>query len=612
MIRFLCLILSCCCLTVSLRAQEFYYYQHEKLFLDVNMNYISVLTNASSKEELQTILSSSATVTSFQLDSYPQRLNTTYRHTDSMNNTTMAYFAEIKLGDAIKSKEDLQRFMLQLKGNQKIKSVAFYYSHASQPRFSVHDKLWVQLKDSSQRTLLQQEAERIHYDILGQHPFMPEWFMLEAKSNLALHPFKASQQLVESNLFVCAEPDMYHAAISTCVNDSLFTSQWALANTNNGIRACSAWGLSTGSGINIAILDEGFENNHPDLSPNVINTGYNAIVGSSPTAVYGPHGTACAGIAAARSNNTIGTAGVAPNAQLSSVSVLFSNSAGIQGNTTSAQWGDAILWPMNQGADVISNSWSTASSAVITTALFTALTNGRNGKGCVIVFATGNDSLSGIAYPANALPGIMAVGNLRSDGYRNFSSNYGSGLDVMAPGTTIATSDQQGSMGYNANANLSGNYTDDFNGTSAACPHVAGLAALILSVNPCLTSAQVSQVINRSARKIFGYLYSVNGPDGTWNNETGYGLIDAEAAVKMSLSMYLQNLTNTTTQYYKYPIIQAGYSVNNFSPYGNYTTSTSANVTLEAKYQVNLEPGCDLQGSVNIIISNAFGSCDTW
>lgn len=609
--RILILVITSLIFNGSLVAQEFYYYQNEKLYLEQNKDFISVQTTFNARAELQALLGANGKVTSFQADNYPERLKGPFRNTKSPDPAKKYYFAEIELAEVVKTKDGTNRLMQQLKLNEKITHIAHYYSSGSQPRFSVHDKIWVRLNDSSQITLLKDEAEKLDYFVLGQHPFMPDWYLLQAANKDALHPFKVCQQLVESKQFACVEPDMYHAAITTCVNDPLFTTQWALTNTN-GINACNAWGLSTGTGTKIAILDEGFENNHPDLSANVINSGYDAIFGSSPTLVYGPHGTACAGIAAAKSNNAVGIAGVAPDAQLMSVSVLFSNSAGIQGNTTSAQFADAILWPMNQGADVISNSWGTGSSALITAALFTVLTNGRNGKGCVIVFATGNDSLSNIAYPANAFPGIIAVGNVMSNGTRRFSSNYGAGLDVMAPGTTIATTDQQGGMGYDTSSSLAGNYTNNFNGTSAACPHVAGLAALILSANPCLTNTQVSQIINRSAQKIFGYLYNINGPDGSWNNETGYGLIDAQAAVEMAQSLYLQNLTNTTIQNYKYPNIRAGYQVDVFNAFGNYVTSSSAQVNIEAKNFIDFQVGCDLQGTVDAHLSNTFGNCTTW
>ena len=105
----------------------------------------------------------------------------------------------------------------------------------------------------------------------------------------------------------------------------------------------------------------------------------------------------------------------------------------------------------------------------------------------------------------------------------NWGSNYGTGLDVMAPGTNIMTT------------TLHNQYIEN-SGTSFACPHASGLAALILSINPELTNVEVNDIIESTSRKIHSdsYIYGsvADRPNGTWNNEMGYGLIDATAAVR--------------------------------------------------------------------------------
>lgn len=119
---------------------------------------------------------------------------------------------------------------------------------------------------------------------------------------------------------------------------------------------------------------------------------------------------------------------------------------------------------------------------------------------------------------------------------------YGNQLDIVAPGVLIPTADRQGNLGYNYN-NKNNDYTNrdftkKFNGTSSACPHVAGVAALILSVNPNLTGQEVRDIIEKTAQKVRPDLYNYQSdqshPNGTWNNEMGYGLVDAYAAVKMA------------------------------------------------------------------------------
>jgi len=120
------------------------------------------------------------------------------------------------------------------------------------------------------------------------------------------------------------------------------------------------------------------------------------------------------------------------------------------------------------------------------------------------------------------------------DGETWWGSNFGAQLDISAPGVLIPTTDRQGANGYNTATGVAGDYTQNFNGTSSACPHVAAVAALILSQNPNLTQLQVANIIESTAQKVGGYNYQTTAgrTNGTWHNEVGYGLIDAFAAVQ--------------------------------------------------------------------------------
>uniref|UniRef100_UPI000558EEA1 3-coathanger stack domain-containing protein n=1 Tax=Aquimarina megaterium TaxID=1443666 RepID=UPI000558EEA1 len=151
--------------------------------------------------------------------------------------------------------------------------------------------------------------------------------------------------------------------------------------------------------------------------------------------------------------------------------------------------------------------------------------------------------------PGNSNPDVLVVGAMSPcaerknpsscDGENRWGSCYGTQLDIVAPGVKMPTTDRQGINGYSTS-----DYTQTFNGTSSACPVVAGVAALILSVNPNLTFGEVNTIIEQSAQKVGTYTYSTTGgrPNGTWNNQMGYGLVDAHQAVLLAQSCQ-DNLT---------------------------------------------------------------------
>ncbi|MCS2764992.1 S8 family serine peptidase [Bacteroides thetaiotaomicron] len=121
---------------------------------------------------------------------------------------------------------------------------------------------------------------------------------------------------------------------------------------------------------------------------------------------------------------------------------------------------DGINFAWRNGASVISNSWSSSVAySIINDAISNALTSGRSGKGCVVVFATGNDYSSTVGYPANCNPDILAVGSNNRNGSRSSFSNYGTALDIVAPGENVCTT-------------TGSNYSTSISGTSFSCPTV--------------------------------------------------------------------------------------------------------------------------------------------
>ena len=400
--------------------------------------------------------------------------------------------------------------------------------------------------------------------------------------------------LSESGNVVWAQPSFWKLIRK---HNPYYSSQWGFNNTGQyggisgiDIKVTNAWSISTGTGVKVAVIDEGIDLTHPDLINNLL-PGYDATdavyggsnggYGGGSMCVEDAHGTACAGIIAAV-DNTIGVKGVAYNTKIIPIRIAYSvtwfyspPNECWDGWITNDTWiADGIhnAWH-DYGAEVLSNSWGGGSpSQAIETEINAALTQGRGSFGSLVIFASGNNN-SYVSYPANSNPDIMVVGAMSPCGERKnpsscdgeeWGSNYGTTLDVIAPGVLIPTTDIQGGAGYNPklpihirnggnkilNDFADQNYTVWFNGTSAACPHVAGVAALILSANSTLTGQQIRDIIESTTQRVRTDLYTYSTtsgrPNGTWNNQMGYGLVDAYAAVAKAACLPTINFTNQT------------------------------------------------------------------
>ena len=229
-----------------------------------------------------------------------------------------------------------------------------------------------------------------------------------------------------------------------------------------------------------------------------------------------------------------------------------------------------IRWAYEYGADIISNSWGCpAYNSEIDEAIMDAFRYGRQGKGCVVVFATGNDSTNIISYPANCNDTILAVGAIDSTGVRATFSQYGTELDLVAPGDKIWSTIP--------------NQTGYMSGTSMACPHVAGVAALVLERDPELTVTQINSIICRNAKKLSDVNFNVTKFDGLWNEEYGYGLVDAySSVVNTPHVVYIQNDTITGTEIISADKIYVGKDVTDTKEHGDVILG-QGDITLKAK-----------------------------
>jgi thermitase len=278
-------------------------------------------------------------------------------------------------------------------------------------------------------------------------------------------------------------------------NDPLYGNQWNLKK----VLAEQAFDVSNGGGSTIAVIDTGIDSTHPDLSGLVL-TGLNTIDGSSNTSDSNSHGTHVAGIAAAQTNNGSGIASISYQSKVLPVKVL-----GGDGSGTYSDVAEGIVYAADNGARVINMSLGGSSDS-------TTLKNAVNyalGRGSMIVASAGNNGNSSPSYPAS-YPGVLSVSaSDQSDNLASFSS-YGNNVFVASPGVSITSSVPGG--GYK-----------QYNGTSMAAPHLAGLIALVLSKNPGYSNSEVLDQIKKNSEKVGPYSYDQNG----WNPYYGYGRISS-------------------------------------------------------------------------------------
>jgi subtilisin family serine protease len=524
---------------VEAQDSHYYYYENEKQYLTLNTEYafLSLEEVGISDNINQFVLS----IDSLRSDG---SANKQFRSKAGKNR----FYTELKFQEQLTTEQYFAK-ITSIKQLYPKAIVSPYFKMSSDEKIGLSNFFYVKLKAESDTTLLLQMSEQENCIIIEQDQFMPLWFVLSTTELSELNAMETANIFYESGHFAAAEPNLMPDKIRM-TNDTYYSQQWGLSNTGqyggtNGIdiKAVNAWNISTGSNVKVAVIDEGIDLTHPDLAGNIDSQSYDTQNRTSPSIIRGSHGTACAGIIGAIQNNNQGISGVTPNCILMSISRQLNNVYDML--TVQQDLAAGINWAWQNGADVISNSWghNALQGSYITDAINNAVTQGRSGKGCVVVFASGNNNASSVSYPAS-LSNVIAVGAVSPcgqrksptscDGETTWGSNYGANLDVVAPGVLIPTTDIQGSAGYNEASGTAGNYYASFNGTSAACPHVAGVAALILSVRPDLTQAQVRQAIESTCTKLLGYSFSTNSnhPNGRWNNQVGHGLVDAYAALR--------------------------------------------------------------------------------
>jgi subtilisin family serine protease len=368
---------------------------------------------------------------------------------------------------------------------------------------------------------------------------MPGAYHLRTRLKNGFDVLDVANKLAERPEVRFAEPDMIFTGQGAqfIPNDPGFTNLWGMQNTAQfggtlglDMKGPQAWDITTGSSnIIVVIIDVGVQTNHPDINQ-IPGTNLTSDVSfdGGPVNACDNHGTAVAGCVSALINNNLGTVGIAPGCRSASARTFISLNACDGSWTTSSSWTvNALAWAQNIGARVSNNSnhYGFQSSTIAAEYLFT------RGMGMVHFAAAGNDATNSIVYPAS-LPGVNAVAALQEGGGLASFSNHGTGLAFSAPGVDVYTTDRTGTNGY-----VSGDYVF-FNGTSAASPYAAGVAALVLSINPSLSATNVEQIMQQSCVDL-----GTPGYDTTF----GWGLVNAYNAVMLALALPPHTLTVTST-----------------------------------------------------------------
>ena len=343
-------------------------------------------------------------------------------------------------------------------------------------------------------------------------------------------------------------------------DDPLFDQQWNLHNAGQVSPDATfdhgfveAWENLTGEGIVISIVDEGVELTHPDLSENVVaGASYDFATNDAnpePAHAFASHGTAVAGIAAARGGNGVGITGAAPGASLAAVKLPFSDQTD--------QLESQAVAHASSTVDIYNHSWGPNDDGVaagpgplFVAAIEQSIREGRGGLGSIHVWAAGNGQLAQDDVNLDGYANLrytIATAAIDAAGRQTSYSEPGAALFVSAisgsRGNNIVSTDLVGDRGLNAFADATDgdalsdlDYTSNFGGTSAAAPVVSGAIALMLEANPNLTWRDVQHILASTAMK--------NDPqDSSWhtnaagfsvNEKYGFGALDAKAAVDLA------------------------------------------------------------------------------
>lgn len=232
-----------------------------------------------------------------------------------------------------------------------------FIERASGKPVGTSDIFYVKLRSEDDTLMFRHFADSVGVGIVSDVPYTPQWYVMSIRESVFNNVFDASNAFYESGRFEAVDPAfMFDFRPASTVNDPMYSLQWGLKNTQHpgyDINVESAWDISKGNGVKIAILDSGVDHNHVDLAANIHSLSYDTSRNTSigPLVPADNHGTHVAGIMAAVADNNTQVAGVAPQAKLMRVWTDLNGYSGIL-----ADFAAGINWAWRNGADIINNS----------------------------------------------------------------------------------------------------------------------------------------------------------------------------------------------------------------------------------------------------------------
>ena len=491
--------------------------------------------------------------------------------TNELYQLTAGGVGQIVLVQGAKTPSELARLVDVLSNEYRLDArLVVYPSHANKTPENRRILSSEVLVKTSNRDAAIAAAEKAGLRLKGTPSYAKDCLIFSSDSPAT--SLQASHKLREAG-FSSAEPQLYRNHYDFCIlpNDPLFVNEWHLRGRGqNGAKKASdaritpVWeqrdssgNFIRGTGVTIGITDTGFQMDHPDLaSNNIVSLGYDFGTdepGGDPVYASDNHGTSVAGVAAARGYNAKGVAGVAPYASLASQRIDFGNFTDEIEAATYVHGGSSIR--------IKNNSWGSSASTYpygLGPLSQSALAAAAN-SGTVIHFSAGNS--------------LQEQGNVNFMGEQNSiytlavaaSNDQGKQTDYSTPGAAVlitapsggdvyglsssrpqgtSTTDRTGPDGYNSGGVFingkadytDADYTENFNGTSSACPVVSGVTALLLQANPSLNWRDVKEIYIRSAtRNDSGDSdWARNGAGFWFNHKYGAGLINASEAVRLA------------------------------------------------------------------------------